>query len=226
MNVGVIGSGSVGQALAAGFAARGHNVVIGTRDPKASLAVTKPGPMGQPPLSVFAKANPKVKVATMADAAKHGEVVVLAVHGEHTAEAVKAAGPANLAGKLVLDTGNPLEFGPNGIHWAKGVKDSCLQTAQRAAPQAKVVKAWNCTPGGQMVDPKFKEGLGDQLICGDDAAAKEQAKRILKEFGWNAVDCGDASVAPYVESTAIAICNYALKTNDWTWGVKLVRKPA
>lgn len=198
--------------------------MVGTRDPKKAMANTTVGPMGQQPLSTWAKANPKAKIGTMADAAKHGELVVLAVHGTAVEDAVKAAGPANLAGKTVLETANPLEFTPNGLHWAKAVKDSCLQTAQRAAPKANFVKAWNTIPGAQMVDPKFKEGIGDQLICGNDAKAKEQAAKILKEFGWNSLDAGDASVAPYIEATALAICNFALKSNDWTWGVKLVRQ--
>jgi len=220
MKVGIIGSGGVGQTLAAGFARKGHDVVLGTRDPKKSLANTQPSQMGTPGLGTFAQQNPKVKVATMAEAAKHGEVLVLAVHGENTADAVKAAGPDNLAGKLVLDTGNPLEFTPNGIHKAKTIQDSCLQVAQRAAPKAKLVKAWNATPASQMVDPK--DGPGDQLLCGDDKAAKEQAARILKEFGWRSADVGTADKAPYVEATAIAICNYAINNGqDWGWLLKL-----
>ena len=219
MRIGIIGSGGVGQVLAAGFAAKGHDVVIGARDPKANLAKSEPGPMGQQPLSAWAKANPKVKVATFAEAAKHGEALVFAVHGASVESAVKAAGPTNMAGKLVLDTTNPLDFTPNGLHKHKAIPDSCLQVAQRAAPKAKFVKAWNCTPGSSMVNPK--SGPGDQIICGDDAKAKEQATKILKEFGWGVVDAGAADKAPYVEATAIAICNYAVNSNDWGWIVKL-----
>ncbi|MFO1532288.1 MAG: NADPH-dependent F420 reductase [Thermoplasmatota archaeon] len=224
MRIGIIGSGGVGQTLAAGFAAKGHEVILGARDPKANLAVATPNAMGQPPLSAWAKANPKVRIATFADAAKHGEVLVFAVKGEQSGSAIKAAGAENMAGKLVLDTTNPLAFGANGIHKAAAIQDSCLETAQRAAPKANFVKAWNCTPSSQMVDPKFKEGRADQLICGNDAKAKEQATKILKDFGWNVVDAGDATIAPYVEATAIAICNYAMKSNDWTWAMKLVRQ--
>lgn len=219
MRIGVIGSGGVGQTLAAGFQTKGYEVVLGTRDVKAAMAKTKPDAMGTPPLSAFAKANPKVKLATFAEAAKHGEVLVFAVHGASVAEAVKAAGPANMAGKLVLDTSNPLDFRADGLHKHPSIPDSCLQVAQRAAPKAKFVKAWNCTPGGQMVNPKA--GPGDQLICGDDAKAKEQATKILKEFGWGVADIGGSNTAPYIEATAIAICNYAVKTNDWGWIVKL-----
>ncbi|HUR62491.1 MAG TPA: NAD(P)-binding domain-containing protein [Candidatus Thermoplasmatota archaeon] len=218
MRVGIIGSGQVGQTLAAGFAKKGHDVVLGTRDPKKALAETKAGPQGQPPLSAWAKANPRVKVVTMAEAARHGEVLAFVVHGAEVAEAVKQAGADNMAGKLVLDTTNPLEFGPDGAHIPKGIKDSCLQTAQRAAPGARFVKAWNCTPGSQMVDPKEK---GDQFICGDDAKAKEQAAKLLKEFGWNVRDVGDASMAPYVEGMALTVINWAAKANDWGWVVKV-----
>jgi hypothetical protein len=222
MRVGIIGSGQVGQTLAAGFSKKGHDVVLGTRDPKAALANVKAGPMGQQPLSAWAKANPKVKVATMAEAAKHGEVLVMAVHGTAMESAVKAAGPANLAGKLVLDTSNPLEFGPNGVHKPASIPDSCLQVGQRAAPKAKFVKAWNQVPGGVMVDPKLPGGPGDIFTCGDDATAKADAAAILKAFGWNTVDVGGASVAPYVEAMGLAVINYGAKSNDWGWGLKML----
>jgi predicted dinucleotide-binding enzyme len=219
MKVGVIGSGDVGRVLAAGFASKGHDVLIGARDPRKTLANDKPGQYGQPSFPAWSKANPKVKVGSFAEAARHGEVLVFAVHGENVAEAVKAAGPDSMAGKLVLDTTNPLDWTPKGLHKHKAIPDSCLQVAQRAAPKARFVKAWNCTPGGQMVNPKA--GPGDQLICGDDAQAKEQATKILKEFGWNVADCGGADKAPYVEAVAIAVCNYAGAKNDWGWIVKL-----
>jgi predicted dinucleotide-binding enzyme len=201
MRIGILGSGGVAQTLGSGFLAKGHEVTIGTRDPKATLAKSAPDAMGTPPLSGWAKANPKAKVATMAEAAKNAEVVVFAIHGANVEEAVKAAGAQNLAGKLVLDTTNPLDFGANGAHKPASIPDSCMQVAQRAAPKAKFVKAWNCTPGHLMVNPK--QGPGDQFICGDDAKAKEQAAKILKEFGWNVRD-------------------WAAKTNDWGWIIKAV----
>lgn len=202
MRVGILGSGQVGLTLAAGFAAKGHDVLVGSRD--ASKAIQLPA---------------KVKHGTFAEAARHGEVLVLCVHGANVAEAVQAAGPEHMAGKLVLDTTNPLEFGPNGAHVPKSIPDSCLQVAQRAAPKARLVKAWNCTPGHLMVDPKV--GRGDQLICGNDAAAKRQATEILGSFGWNVADVGDATMAPYIEGAALAVINWAAKANDWGWVLKL-----
>lgn len=213
MKVGVIGSGDVGRILAAGFASKGHDVLIGSRDPGKAAA--------DPKLLAWAKANPKVKAGSFADAARHGEALVFCVHGANVAEAVKLAGPDDLAGKLVLDTTNPLAWGPNGAHLPKSIPDSCLQVAQRAAPRAHFVKALNATPGHLMVNPK--QGPGDQLVCGDDAKAKEAAAALLKELGWNVRDVGDSSMAPYVEGAALAVINWAAKANDWAWIVKLQR---
>jgi predicted dinucleotide-binding enzyme len=220
MRIGIIGTGGVAQNLGAGFLAKGHEVFIGTRDPQATLARDKPDAGGTPPLSAWLKSNPKAKLVKMAEAAQQGEVVVFAVHGDKVAEAVKQVGPDNLAGKLVLDTSNPLEFGPQGAHKPRSIPDSCLQVAQRAAPKAHFVKAFNCTPGHLMVHPKIPGG-GDQLICGDDAKAKEQATRILKDFGWGVADVGGADMAPYIEGMGLAVINQAVKSNDWGWVVKL-----
>ena len=202
MRVGILGSGQVGVTLAKGFAAKGHDVVVGSRDKGKALQL----PAG-------------TKHGTFAEAAKHGEVLVLCVHGANVAEAVKAAGPDNMAAKLVIDTTNPLDFGPNGAHLPKSIPDSCLQVAQRTAPKAYFVKAWNATPGHLMVDPKM--GPGDQLICGNDAAAKKMATDLLKSFGWNVADVGDATMAPYIEGVGRAVITWAAKTNDWGWILKL-----
>jgi predicted dinucleotide-binding enzyme len=218
MRIGVIGSSQVGQTLAAGFASKGHLVVIGARDPAASLAKTDAKP-GAQPLAAWARANPKVKVGTFAQAAQHGEVLVLCVNGPHVAEAIQMARPENLAGKLVLETSNPLEFKPTGVYRHHAVPDSGLQMAQRAAPAANFVKAWNCTPAPLMVDPA--QGPGDQLLCGDDGPAKAKAAAILKEFGWRCVDIGGSDKAPYIEATMLAFCNYAAATGDWGWILRL-----
>lgn len=207
MRVGIIGSGQVGLTLAAGFKAKGHDIVVGSRDTSKKVQL----PAG-------------VRHGTFAEAAKHGEVLVMCVHGAHIADAVAATGPGSMAGKLVLETSNALEFGPNGAHKPSNIPDSCFQVAQRAAPTAKFVKAWNCTPGHNMVDPKL--GRGDQLICGNDAGAKKKATEILESFGWNVADVGDATMAPYIEGMGLAVINWAAKTNDWGWIVKLQGRTA
>src|ERR1700722_6961255 len=98
MKVGVIGSGDVGQTLAAGFLKHGHEVTIGSRTP------------GK--LSKWAKEHAGARIGTFADAAVFGEVVVLAVAGHVAAEALRLAGAENLRGKPVLDACNPSEQSP------------------------------------------------------------------------------------------------------------------
>jgi predicted dinucleotide-binding enzyme len=97
--VGVLGSGEVGRRLAAGFASRGHDVMIGSREP------------GKPELSEWlAGDGPGIKAGTFAETAAHGELVVLAVLGNAAEEAIAEAGPDNFAGKVVIDAMNPLDF--------------------------------------------------------------------------------------------------------------------
>src|SRR5712672_4312213 len=92
--IGVIGSGDVAQTLASGFLKHGHEVMMGTRDTAK--------------LTDWKAANTKGQVGSFADAAKFGEVIVLAVKGTVAAEAVRAAGAQNVAGKPVIDATNPI----------------------------------------------------------------------------------------------------------------------
>src|SRR5436309_999438 len=103
MKIGVIGSGDVGTTLASGFLKHGHDVVIGTREPAK--------------LADWAKKNPRGRAANFADTAKFGEVIVLAVKGSVAANALRTAGAANLAGKVVIDACNPIADAPpvNGV---------------------------------------------------------------------------------------------------------------
>ena len=103
MKIGIIGSGVVGQTLAAGFLKHGHEVEIGTRDAAK--------------LKDWSAKHPGIKVKTFAEAAAFGDVVVLAVAGQVALEAVKLVGPKALSGKTVVDACNPIGGGPpvNGV---------------------------------------------------------------------------------------------------------------
>lgn len=186
MKIGILGSKIVGQSLARGLAKHGHEVVIGTRDPKA--------------LETFAK-EAKVKVGSFADAAKFGEVVILALSGEATEAALELAGPANFAGKLVLDSTNPLDFSkgmPPGLLF--GTTDSLGERVQRKLAKAHVVKCFNTVPAAAMVDPKFPEPV-PMIICGNDAAAKKRTESLLKSLGWPGVlDVGGLDGARWMEA--------------------------
>src|SRR5438067_12287145 len=117
MRAGVLGTGMVGQAWSEKLSALGHEVVIGTRDVDAALSRTEPPRPGMSSFAEWHGANPSVAVGTFAQAAAHGEVLINATSGAGSLDALGAAGPDNLRGKILIDLSNPLDhpvgFRPN-----------------------------------------------------------------------------------------------------------------
>ena len=198
MRVAVLGTGGVGQTLAAMVASLGHEVMMGTRDVRAALARTEAG-WGAKVLSEWHAEHPEVKLGTFAEAAGHGEVVFNATAGLASVEALEAAGARNLDGKILIDVANPLDFSagmPPTLFVCN--TDSLGEQIQRAFPGTKVVKTLNTVNSGVMVDPSQVAG-GDHhiFVSGNDPDAKAEVTRILKDwFGWkNVLDLGDISSA-------------------------------
>ena len=192
MKIGVLGTGMVGNALATKFAGIGHEVKMGARDAKNEKAAAWAASAG-------AKASP----GTFADAATFGEIVLNCTSGAGSLDALKAAGAANLRGKVLVDVANPLDFSrgmPPSLF--TGANDSLGERIQAAFPDARVVKALNTVNASVMVDPKRVPGVSDVFVCGNDAAAKAEVTRILKEwFGWPVVvDLGDITAARATEA--------------------------
>jgi predicted dinucleotide-binding enzyme len=212
MKIGVIGSGIVAQTLAGGFLQHGHEVVIGTRDPAK--------------LADWQKANAKARVASFADAAVFGEIVILAVKGTVAAEALRQAGAANLAGKILVDTCNPIADAPpaNGVlSFTTGPNQSLMEELQRAFPAAKFVKAFNSVGAACMVNPTFAGGKPTMFICGNDGAAKQAVGNVLTQFGWEAEDMGPAEAARAIEPLCILWCIPGFARNDWVHAFKVLR---
>ena len=154
--------------------------------------------MGNPPFRVWQEQHPEVKLGTFAEAAAHGEALVNATAGGASIDALDQAGAANLAGKLLLDVANALDFShgmPPSLLVAN--TDSLGEQIQRAFPDAKVVKALNTMTAAVMVNPDaVANGDHHVFICGDDPGAKAQATELLARFGWrNVVDLGDITAA-------------------------------
>ncbi len=203
MRIGVIGTGMVGQTLAAKLSDLGHAVVIGTRDVAAAKARTKPGNYSAPSFSVWLTQHPRVKLETFAGAAVHGEVVINATNGSGSLAALKAAGEENLDGKILIDIANPLDFS-KGMPPSLAVcnTDSLGEQIQRTFPAAKVVKTLNTVTAFVMVDPgQVAAGEHHIFVCGNDLDAKAKVSRWLKEwFGWkHVIDLGDITNARGVE---------------------------
>lgn len=190
MKVGILGSGDVGQALGSGFVSRGHDVKLASRNPK-----------GKAPEAWLSKVKGKASTGTYEEAARHGEVIVLATRGAAVEDVIRTAGIRNFEGKLVIDVTNPLDFQGPAPGLFVGVTDSLAERIQRLVPDAKVVKAFNTVPSSQMVDPKFSGGAPQMLIGGNDGAAKKKLIAILKEFGWpGALDLGGIETARWLEA--------------------------
>lgn len=207
MKVGVLGSGEVGKRLAGGFAARQHDVVLGTRNP------------AEPELVKWASTvKGKLTTGSFADAARHGEIVVVAVHGTAALGVIEFAGPPAFAGKLVIDVTNPLEF-PEGKPPTifVGTTDSLSERIQRALPAARVVKAFNTVGSPQMVEPKVKgQPRLEMMIAGNDAAAKQQVTEILKSFGWSGtIDVGGIDGARWLEALVPLWLRVGTTLNRW-----------
>lgn len=194
----VLGTGSVGRTVAAKLADLGHPTVIGTRDPSATLASEQTDSNGGPPFRVWAEAHPSIALATFAEAAADAEVVVNATHGAASLAALEAAGEENLAGKVLIDIANPLDFS-RGMPPSLLVSDvdSLGEQIQRRFPRARVVKALNTMSAPLMVDPG-QLGGGDHtaFVSGDDADAKAQVMDLLTSFGHrDVIDLGDIATA-------------------------------
>jgi predicted dinucleotide-binding enzyme len=197
MKLAVLGTGMVGQAMAARLSGLGHDVTIGTRDPQATLARSEPDGMGNPPFSDWAAHHPEVAVATFADAARGAELVVNATSGFGALPALEQAGADNLAGKVLVDISNPLDFS-QGFPPTLFVKDtdSLGEQIQRAFPQTDVVKTLNTLNASLMVHPKELGAESSVFVSGNDATAKATVTALLQSFGHtDVIDLGDISTA-------------------------------
>lgn len=214
MKVGILGTGVVGHALGTGFVRHGHDVMMGARDAaneKASAWV--------------AATSVRASAGSFTDAARFGEIVVLATLWEGTEHALHLAGPEVLAGKVVIDATNPLDFsqGPPP-RLAVGHTDSGGERVQRWLPEARVVKAFNTVGHAHMVDPSLPGGPPTMFIAGDDDDAKRVVTGILTEFGWDTLDLGGIEVSRYLEPMCIAWVLAGFRTGSWNQAFKMLRE--
>ena len=210
--IGIVGSGDVAQALASGFLKHGHAVTVGTRDASK--------------LADWKKGHPTGQVGTFADAAKFGDVIVLAVKGTVVSEALRASGAANLAGKTIIDATNPIADAPpkDGVlPFFTNFEESLMERLQREFPAALFVKAFNSVGSGLMVNPQLQGGPPTMFFCGDDDGAKQIVREIMEQFGWEPADMGRAIAARALEPLCILWCLPGFRENRWTHAFKLLK---
>ncbi|MEU1185146.1 NAD(P)-binding domain-containing protein [Streptomyces sp. NPDC005820] len=199
MRYAVLGTGVVGRTIADKVASLGHEVVVGTSDPQATLARTEPDGYGNPPFSDWQAQHADVRLLAFAEAAAFAETMINCTAGSGSLEALRAAGAANLAGKVLIDIANPLDFSQGMPPSLDPVNtDSLGEKIQRSFPDAKVVKTLNTMNAQVMVDPARVPGEHTVFVSGDDAEAKKAVSELLASFGWPAadiLDLGDITTA-------------------------------
>jgi hypothetical protein len=200
MKIAILGSGAVGQALARGYAAHGHEVRLGSRKSDVDGL-----PTGSP-----------------ADVAGWGELAVLAVLGTAAEELVRSLAE-QLAGKVLIDATNPLDFSTGAPRLFVGHDDSLGERLQRAAPSSRVVKAYNIVGNAQMVDPQLPGGPPTMLIGGNDEDAKSVVADLLRSTGWEVADLGGIEVSRYLEPLCLAWVLYGMRNNSWNHAFRVLR---
>lgn len=190
MNIGVLGTGMVAKALVAKLAELGEQVTVGARSAdSASLQ----------PFSEMAG----VRTGSFADAASAGELVINAVNGNHSLEALDLAGAPALSGKTLIDVANMLDASQGLPPRPTATLDNCLAVKIQARfPAAHVVKSLNTMNCNVMVNPSLVEGDHVVFVSGDDDGAKTQTKQLLAGFGWRdeqIVDLGGIETAASAE---------------------------
>jgi 8-hydroxy-5-deazaflavin:NADPH oxidoreductase len=196
MKIGIIGSGHLGGTLGTRWAKTGHQVTFGSRDP------------GAPDMKqLLARAGSNAHAATLQDAAKSGDVLLLSTPWPATKEVVQALG--DLTGKVLIDATNPLL--PDLSALALGTTTSAAEQVASWARGAKVVKAFNTVGSNIMENPAFGADKPVLFFCGDDAGAKGKVKQLVDELGFEGVDAGPLTQARLLEPFALLWISLALK---------------
>jgi len=191
--IAVIGTGSVGAALGPEFAAQGHRIVYGSRDPSREEVQ-----------ALVERTGPDASAASQVEAVSGADIVVLAVPGMLVEEITRSLG--DLSGKIIIDPTNPLvqlDDGMLGI----GAGTSNGELIQAAAPGARVVKAFNALNWRVMIDPASTGGPVSIPLVGDDDAAKAKVAELVRGMDLEAIDVGPIRNARYVEGLSVLLLN-------------------
>jgi predicted dinucleotide-binding enzyme len=212
MKIGILGSGDVAKTLGGGFLKHGHAVKMGTRDPAKLVA--------------WGQQNPGAQIGGFAAAAMFGELVVLAVKGSASMEALRAAAENGaLEGKTVIDATNPIAEGAPShgvLKFFTNLDESLLERLQREYPNVRLVKAFNSVGNSRMINPDF-DVKPTMFICGNDADAKRTVTRVLDQFGWETADMGMAEAARAIEPLCMLWCIPGFLHNQWSHAFKLLK---
>lgn len=213
MKLGILGTGTVGKALVKGLLGKGYDIEMGTRDPaKEKLVAWRD------------EKAPKAILATFSDVARNNDFLILAVGWEHLEDFCQYVKDVDLAGKIIIDVTNPIEFVNGVIELEVGFNDSAGEMVQRAFPNSHVVKAFNAVAAPQMANPHFEEGIPDMFIAGNDNDAKKSVTAFLEEIGWRVIDAGGIEKSRWLEPFALLFIDYSIRTKSAKHGFSMLRE--
>ncbi|MBI5962534.1 MAG: NAD(P)-binding domain-containing protein [Chloroflexi bacterium] len=214
MNIGVLGTGVVGQTIGSKLVQLGHNVMMGSRDEANPRAVIWTKQEGR-----------NASFGSYADAAAFGEIIFNCTLGSASLSALQMAGAENMKGKILIDTSNPLDYA-NEI-WTLTVcnTDSLGEQIQRAFPDTRVVKSLNTMNCDVMVDPNKLLERTSVFVSGNSADAKATVTKILHDwFEWRSIiDLGDITTSRGVEMYVVLWRNLRHATSSHRFNIKVVR---
>lgn len=211
--IGIIGSGVVAQTLGTGFLKHGYQVMLGTRD-NSKLAEWQKN------------TGANALIGSFTEAAKFGDIIVLAVKGNVAKEALDLIGQESLNHKTIIDATNPIaDAAPvHGVlKFFTSLDKSLMEILQEAVPGANFVKAFNSVGSASMVNPNY-EIRPTMFICGNNESAKNEVSAILDTFGWEGLDFGKVESARAIEPLCMLWCIRGFNNNQWTHAFKLLNR--
>lgn len=211
----VLGTGAVGETIGTKLIELGHSVMMGSRT------------TGNEKALAFADKNgKKAGAGTFADAAAFSEIIINCTAGSGSMDALKSAGEANLAGKVIIDIANPLDFS-QGMPPSLFISNvnSLGEEIQKQFPSAKVVKTLNTMWCGIMVNPAMLGSDHNVFLSGNDSDAKSTVCDMLRSFGWaeqNIIDLGGIITARATEMYLPLWLSIYMRDKNGAFNIKIV----
>lgn len=181
MEIGIIGTGNMGHALADALSDAGHSVMIGSRDAQRGQATAE-------------EFGPAVSGGSNVEAADFGDIIVLATPFRACEAIISELG--SLAEKVIIDVTNPVDF--ENVQILVGNETSGGEEIARLAPDASVVKAFNAIHAEVIAEPEFDDDLPPVFYCGDDADAATTVAELIEDCGLTPIDCGPLRASRYL----------------------------
>jgi len=190
--IAIIGTGNVAGALGPEFAAQGHTIVYGSRNPTDHRV-----------LDLLERTGNDATVTSPAKSVTGADIIVLAVPGLLVKEITLGLG--DLSGKIIIDPTNPITR--TTLEFEHAVATSNAEIIQNAAPDADVVKAFNTLTWNAMIDPDATGGPVSIPLVGNSVDAKKTVATLVEGMGLEAIDLGPVENARWLEGMAILLIN-------------------